>query len=122
MMFSIMKITRLGHAATLVETTKTIIIDPFLTDNPAASLIVDELPKIDVILITHDHFDHFGDALAIAKRDKAPIVGVFELTTRKDIVDAGAQLFPWWFADAFLRRRTRLHQRLLVHHRPGQKL
>lgn len=91
MMISTMKITRLGHAATLVETTKTIVIDPFLTDNPAASLTVKDLPKVDYILITHDHFDHFGDALAIAKRDEAQIIGVFELTTRKDVVEAGVK-------------------------------
>lgn len=88
---SIMKITRLGHAATLIETTKTIVIDPFITDNPAASLTVEKLPKVDYILITHDHFDHFGDALTLAKRDNAPIIGVFELTTKKEVVDAGVK-------------------------------
>lgn len=84
-----MKITRLGHAAVLIEGSKNVLIDPFITDNPLASLKVEDLPKIDFILITHDHFDHFGDTVAIAKKDGATLVGIHEVSVRKDVVDAG---------------------------------
>ena len=84
-----MKITRLGHAATLVEGTKNIIIDPFLTDNPLASITPEALPHIDYILVTHDHFDHWGDTIAIAKRDGATLIGVHELTIRQDVQESG---------------------------------
>ena len=58
-----MKITYLGHAAILMQGSKSIIIDPFLTNNPLASLKPAQLPHIDFVLITYDHFDHIGDAL-----------------------------------------------------------
>jgi L-ascorbate metabolism protein UlaG (beta-lactamase superfamily) len=83
-----MKITRLGHAAVLIEASKTILIDPFLTDNPLASVTPEELPHIDFILVTHDHFDHWGDTIAIAKRDKSTLIGVHELSVRPDVQEA----------------------------------
>lgn len=84
-----MKITRLGHAAVLIEGTKTIIIDPFLTDNPLASLKPDDLPHIDYIVITHDHFDHWGDTISIAKRDGSTLIGIHEVSVRPDVQEAG---------------------------------
>lgn len=83
-----MKITRLGHAAVLLEGSKTVLIDPFITDNPLASVTIDQIPKVDFILITHDHFDHFGDTIAIAKRDQATLVGIHEVSVRSDVVEA----------------------------------
>ncbi len=80
-----MKITWLGHAAVLIEGSKTILIDPFLTNNPTASLSVDKLPKIDIVLVTHDHFDHLGDTKAILERDKSAFFGVHELSLHQDI-------------------------------------
>lgn len=85
-----MKITRLGHAAVLVQASKNILIDPYITDNPTAARKIDEIPKIDYILITHDHFDHFGDdALEIAKRDGATLIAVHEVTVRDDVTKSG---------------------------------
>lgn len=84
-----MKLTRLGHACVLLEGSKTIIIDPFLTDNPAASVTAEELPKVDIVLVTHDHFDHIGDAVAIAKRDNAQLVVLHEITTIESVQTAG---------------------------------
>ncbi|OGL30905.1 hypothetical protein A3F37_00490 [Candidatus Saccharibacteria bacterium RIFCSPHIGHO2_12_FULL_41_12] len=85
-----MKITRLGHATVLIEGSKTILIDPFITDNPKAARQIDEIPKIDYILVTHDHFDHFGeDALQIAKRDGSTLFAVHEVTVRDDVSQAG---------------------------------
>lgn len=83
-----MKITRLGHAAVLIEGSKTVLVDPFITDNPLASVTVDQIPKVDFIIITHDHFDHFGDTIAIAKRDKATLVGIHEVSVRPDVAEA----------------------------------
>ena len=61
------KITWLGHGAFEIQTGgQTLLIDPFLTDNPSASTTADAV-KPDVIIITHGHGDHVGDAVAIAK-------------------------------------------------------
>ncbi len=82
------KINYLGHAAVLITGSKNIIIDPFITDNPKASLKVEEIPKIDFVLVTHDHFDHFGDAIEIAKRDKATLIAIFEISQKPAVVES----------------------------------
>ncbi len=74
------KLTFLGHCAVLLQGTKTVIIDPYLTGNPKASLGVGNLPKIDYVLVTHDHFDHLGDAFVIAKKNNATLVAIFEIS------------------------------------------
>ena len=62
----------LGHACLQVETAgKTILFDPFLTDNPAASAKASDVPA-DFILVSHGHGDHVGDSVAIAKRTNRP--------------------------------------------------
>ena len=75
-----MKATFHGHACFLLEGDgKRVVIDPFLTGNPAAVIGPDALPKVDAILLSHGHGDHLGDAIALAKRDHATIVATAEL-------------------------------------------
>ena len=75
-----MKATFHGHACFLLEGDgKRVVIDPFLTGNPAAVIGPDALPKLDAILLSHGHGDHLGDAVALAKRDQATIVATAEL-------------------------------------------
>ena len=57
------------------------MFDPFLTDNPVADIGADQVRQLDYILCSHGHFDHFGDAIALAKRTGAAIVGVYELVS-----------------------------------------
>ncbi len=69
-----------GHACFLLEGDgKRVVIDPFLTGNPAAVIGPDALPKLDAILLSHGHGDHLGDAVALSKRDQATIVATAEL-------------------------------------------
>jgi len=64
----------LGHSCLLFEAgRKHVLVDPFLTDNPKAAAGADEVPA-DVILVSHGHFDHLGDAVAIARRTGAVVV------------------------------------------------
>ena len=77
------KLTWYGHAAFRVETPsgKVILIDPWIT-NPANPNGKDDLAKLtaaDLILVTHGHSDHVGDAVAIAKKTKAKLVSTFDL-------------------------------------------
>lgn len=51
-----------------------ILVDPFLTGNPAAPLAAEEVEPPDVILVTHAAFDHLGDPAQIARRTGAPVV------------------------------------------------
>ncbi len=73
-----MKITWLGHACFLLEGRKRIIVDPFLSGNPMAKAKPGEI-DVDLILVTHGHGDHLGDAVEISQRCDAPIVAVYEL-------------------------------------------
>jgi L-ascorbate metabolism protein UlaG (beta-lactamase superfamily) len=74
------KATFHGHACFLLEGDgKRVVIDPFLTGNPAAVIGPEKLPKLDAVLLSHGHGDHLGDAVALAKRDRATIVATYEL-------------------------------------------
>jgi L-ascorbate metabolism protein UlaG (beta-lactamase superfamily) len=73
-------ITFHGHACfELAADGRRVIIDPFLTGNPAADISMDRLPKMDGVLLSHGHGDHLGDAIPIARRDGATVVAAYEL-------------------------------------------
>src|SRR5579884_4026830 len=73
-------ITFHGHACFVLEADgHRAIIDPFLTGNPAADISLDRLPRVDAVLLSHGHGDHLGDGVAIAVRDRATLVGTYEL-------------------------------------------
>ena len=71
-----------GHAAFEIDlpSGKSILIDPWITNptNPTGKDDVKNV-KADLILVTHGHFDHVGDAADIAKRTKAHLVATFDL-------------------------------------------
>ena len=58
---------------------KRVIIDPFLTGNPAADIGPGQLPQLDAILLSHGHGDHLGDAVRLSQQHQATIVATFEL-------------------------------------------
>lgn len=76
-----MRIVWFGHSAFRLELAgKVMLIDPFFTGNPGFQ--GDPVAASDGathILITHGHGDHVGDALAIAGRTGAKIVGGYEV-------------------------------------------
>jgi len=74
-------LTYLGHSAFLITTTVgDILIDPFLSGNPLASIGPDDVHPA-YILVTHGHADHLGDTVAIARRTRATVIGPAELVT-----------------------------------------
>ena len=74
-----MKITWLGHAAFLIEGRDRVLVDPFLTGNPKASVSHDKV-ECDIICVTHGHADHLGDAVEIARRTGATIASIVEMS------------------------------------------
>jgi L-ascorbate metabolism protein UlaG (beta-lactamase superfamily) len=73
------KITWYGHASLGLEVGESkLLVDPYFTGNPVASTTAEEV-MADYILVTHGHFDHVGDVVAIAKRTGAMVISNFEI-------------------------------------------
>ena len=76
-----MKIHYLGHSAFTVRLAsgRRLAIDPFLTGNPKAAARPEDLLDCDLVLVTHDHNDHLGDAFELCERSGATLVAIFEV-------------------------------------------
>lgn len=76
-----MNITWLGHSTFLFQLgdRRTVLIDPWLEGNPKVPKGF-TLPKIDLMLLSHGHGDHTGDAIAIAKENDCPVICNFEIS------------------------------------------
>ncbi len=59
---------------------KKILVDPFFTSNPTTEVSADSV-EADYILVSHGHFDHIEDAVAIANRTGATVIANFEIVT-----------------------------------------
>lgn len=86
------KVTFIGHAGFIVESDVILVIDPFLTGNPKAAIMPDEVAKADIVLVTHSHPDHLGDALPIAKRTGAVLIGVHEVAVTDELAGEGMNI------------------------------
>jgi L-ascorbate metabolism protein UlaG (beta-lactamase superfamily) len=76
-----MDIRFLAHSAVeLIDGETRILMDPFITGNPKATVAADELDPTH-ILLTHGHADHYGDVVEIAKRTGAPVVAMAEIAS-----------------------------------------
>jgi len=74
-----MKIIYHGHSFVQLNDNKhSVLIDPFVTGNPATKTKVEDL-KCDYIILTHGHGDHISDAITIAQKNKATIITSFEI-------------------------------------------
>ena len=74
-------ITWLGHSTFVLRTPggKRILLDPWLTGNPACPESLKKPGKIDLILVSHGHSDHMDDLVRVARDSGAPVVAIFEL-------------------------------------------
>ena len=77
----------LGQAAFRIKSPggKVIVIDPWITGGPKAppqyKTNLAALGKIDVLLVTHAHVDHIGDAPALAKLHNTKLYGPADMMT-----------------------------------------
>ncbi len=81
MAFGRLAITWLGHSAFSLRTPggQTVLFDPWYTGNP--SFPAGREPKAaDLILVSHGHSDHIGDAAVTARHTGATVVGIYEIT------------------------------------------
>jgi len=75
-------ITWLGHSTFVLRTPggKRVILDPWVTGNPSCPEASREVGPIDLMLVTHGHFDHTADVVPIASATGAPVVAPYELS------------------------------------------
>jgi L-ascorbate metabolism protein UlaG (beta-lactamase superfamily) len=78
------QLTWYGQAAFKIVTPagSVLLLDPWLT-NPVYELGTEEvaaLKRVDLILISHGHSDHIGNAVEIGKRTRAKLVATFDLS------------------------------------------
>jgi len=79
------QLTWYGQSAFKIGTPggKVLLIDPWLT-NPVFERGKEEiatLKAVDLILVTHGHSDHVGNAVEIGKKTRAKLVATFDLST-----------------------------------------
>lgn len=88
-----MQITWFGHSAFRLDfADKHVLIDPFLTGNPAFSGdFARAIEDATHVLVTHGHGDHVGDTLDIARQTGAMVVSNYELVMY--LVSQGLQTY-----------------------------
>ena len=74
-------LTWLGHGTFKLESPggKVLMIDPWLEGNPRSPANA-EPEHLDLVLVTHGHFDHLADAVRLSNLHQAPIVCGYELS------------------------------------------
>jgi L-ascorbate metabolism protein UlaG (beta-lactamase superfamily) len=77
-----LKLRYFSHSAfQLNDGTHTVVIDPFLSGNPTATVKPEEVNP-DFIVLTHAHPDHYGDTETLAKTNDSLVIAVNELANK----------------------------------------
>jgi L-ascorbate metabolism protein UlaG (beta-lactamase superfamily) len=79
------QITWLGHATFELrfDSGEVLLFDPWMEGNPAFPKGY-ELKKVDVIAVSHAHFDHVNDVIPVAQKFSPKVVAIFETASYFD--------------------------------------
>jgi len=77
-----LSITWLGHSTFILRTPGGIrvILDPWVSTNPSCPEDAKKVGELNLMLVTHGHFDHTADVVSIARSTNAQVVAPFELS------------------------------------------
>jgi L-ascorbate metabolism protein UlaG (beta-lactamase superfamily) len=73
--------TWVGHGTWKVRSAagKDILIDPWVMTNPVAPDHLKTIDRLDIMVVTHGHFDHINDAVEIAKATRPTVIATLEI-------------------------------------------
>ncbi|HYZ93760.1 MAG TPA: metal-dependent hydrolase [Actinomycetota bacterium] len=74
------EVTWLGHGTFKFRTSegKVVLVDPWVMNNPGCPDAEKNPEQIDLVLITHAHFDHIGDAVELGRKLEPQTFAIFE--------------------------------------------
>lgn len=74
------ELTYMGHSTFKIRSAqgKTIIVDPWVDSNPKCPENLKKIDQIDILAITHAHFDHIGDSVRIGNDFQPKVIGIYE--------------------------------------------
>ncbi len=77
-----LSITWLGHSTFILRTPGGVrlILDPWIGTNPSCPEDAKKVGELNLMLVTHGHFDHTADVVSIARSTNAQVVAPFELS------------------------------------------
>lgn len=89
----------LGHSAFQVSSSgRTVLIDPFVSENVQSEIELSELLDADVLLISHGAWDHIGDSEALLRDSRMIAVcapEVYRLLAKNGIPEERLRLLVW---------------------------
>jgi len=85
------ELTWLGHAAIRLRLTDgtVLLIDPWLSGNPACPDAEQEQERVDAVYLTHGHFDHIGSTREIAGQHEPQIFAIHEIAVYLEGIGVG---------------------------------
>lgn len=74
------ELTYMGHSTFRIKSAqgKIIIVDPWVDSNPKCPENLKKIDQVDILAITHAHFDHIGDSVRIGNDFQPKVVGIYE--------------------------------------------
>lgn len=77
-----LSITWLGHSTFMLRSPggTRIILDPWVSTNPSCPEGAKKIGELDLMLVTHGHFDHTADAVSLARSSGAQVIAPYELS------------------------------------------